>query len=528
MALFRKKDTPDTATEVRGGAASASGGNGAGPGGKAGAGGDNAAPGPTSRDARKARGFFDYAHRVADFDYAIECYINGLVNDPGNYHEHLALRETALRRKLAKGKPAALSEKIGSGGRTAVDRMLNTEKLWSKDPLNLRLTITMMQQVIEADREEPELGLAKFAEWIGERLIKFEVSKAPEIKDWTQIADLFAALKRYDLALYAMNQAKMMDRFSPELDNKIKEFETERTIQNAGYDKAGQQGTGKNFIAGLKNAEEQKKLYDDQVLSKTGSQVDAQIDRRREELLKGPDDPDRMAALADALRLRDTDESDDQAIALLRKAFEKSGVYRHRQQMGDVQIKQLTRQARLLKEKVDAHPEDAELREEYETFLRVKLQYELDEHTARAKQYPTAMEHRFQRGVRLLQLGQHDEAISEFQAAKIAPKLRSASHLYLGKAYQAQGWFDEAVDTLRKGIEIHAQADDNTGMEMRYLLMDALEASSTKNRDLEQARESARIGSQILQSNINYMDIKSRMEKIRGLVDELQKERGRG
>ena len=60
------------------------------------------------RDARKARRFFEHAETTADarnYDYAIDCYVNGLRHDPDNMAQHEALYEVAKRRQssLEKG-----------------------------------------------------------------------------------------------------------------------------------------------------------------------------------------------------------------------------------------------------------------------------------------------------------------------------------------------------------------------------------------------------------------------------------------
>ena len=49
-----------------------------------------------------------------------------------------------------------------------------------------------------------------------------------------------------------------------------------------------------------------------------------------------------------------------------------------------------------------------------------------------------------------------------------------------------------------------------------------LEASGQKNHSAEQTREAQKIGSQILQTDINFRNIKDRMDKIRRQVEKLE------
>src|SRR5262245_38104470 len=55
----------------------------------------------------KGQAFFDRAKTVADtgnYDYAIEMYIQGLNREPFNVDQHKALREVAMKRRIAGGK----------------------------------------------------------------------------------------------------------------------------------------------------------------------------------------------------------------------------------------------------------------------------------------------------------------------------------------------------------------------------------------------------------------------------------------
>ena len=125
--LFKKKAPKDTGPEP---GAPAAGAAPAKPGAEADKG--HAGDGSYKRDGRKARRFFEHAQAVTDYDYAIECFVNGLRLDPDNQAMHDALREVALKRKLSGGKPAGMAEKFKSGGKGPIDKMMHAEMLWAK------------------------------------------------------------------------------------------------------------------------------------------------------------------------------------------------------------------------------------------------------------------------------------------------------------------------------------------------------------------------------------------------------------
>jgi hypothetical protein len=52
--------------------------------------------------------------------------------------------------------------------------------------------------------------------------------------------------------------------------------------------------------------------------------------------------------------------------------------------------------------------------------------------------------------------------------------------------------------------------------------MDALEKSAAKDRNLERAQEAQKIASKILQTDIKFRDIRTRLDNIRALADQLQ------
>ena len=121
---------------------------------KAGAKADKTAKGDSvKRDRNKAMTFFRHASTVAEarnYDYSIQLYLDGLSHDPDNMNKHEALREVALRRKVAGGKPAKMFDRWKGRGKDKVEKALHAEYLWSKNPLNFALAVTVMEKCVEA------------------------------------------------------------------------------------------------------------------------------------------------------------------------------------------------------------------------------------------------------------------------------------------------------------------------------------------------------------------------------------------
>ena len=93
-------------------------------------------------DRKKAEAFFHKAAAVggaAQYEFAIEMYLQGLGIDPENTEAHQALRDISLRRKASGGKDLGMFEKMKmKSSRPKEDKlaMLNAEKLLAYDPGN--------------------------------------------------------------------------------------------------------------------------------------------------------------------------------------------------------------------------------------------------------------------------------------------------------------------------------------------------------------------------------------------------------
>lgn len=472
------------------------------------------------RDPRKAQRFFEHARTVADtgnHDYAIECWISGFRHDPDNIGQHEALYDVAKRRKVKGGKPASFAEKLKSGGKDPIDRMLQAEVLLAKNPTDVTLMTDFMKRCVEADESVgQDINLGEVALWIGTIALEWNQQTKNDKKTYLTLTELFAAVGQFDKAVEACRHALQQDPGNAVLMQQLKDLEAENSIKAGGY--------GKRFTEAVRGGmEEQRAREEEARVDKTESAVDRMIERRRTEWEEDPQDLDKMQKLVDALAEKQSNESEAEAIKLLNDAWESTGQYRFRVRKGDIQMRQIARYLRGLREKVKQSPDDADLKQKFAESVKKQVAFELNEYTDRCKNYPTDMSLRFELGRRLFAAGQIDDAISAFQQAKSDPKSRAAAHGYLGQCYILREWHEEAIDTLRLGIEAHPLADDKLGKELRYLLMDALEKGAVRTRSIEMAREAQKVGSQILQSELNYRDIRQRVEKIRALVDELSK-----
>jgi hypothetical protein len=478
------------------------------------------ADGQFKRDARKARRFFEHAQSVTDFDYAIECFINGLRLDPDNQAMYEALREVALKRKLSGGKPAGFGEKMKGGGKTPIDKLMHAESLWAKDPLNIDRMVAVMELAGAANDAIDDVNMAEFIQWMGRLFLdaSSKQEKKPNKQVCVRVCQVLERAESFGQALEACRLALAQDPDDEALAQTVKNLEAERTMKQAQYGKEGA-----DFKTSVKDLDHQRALdQEDRAGSQTQSAVEQEVARRRAELEEDPQDAVRIEKLVDALRKLATAPALEEATRLLMEAFEQTGQYRFKQRAGDIRLRQLASQDKALAEACKAHPNDAEARKKYDEHHRQRMKSELDEYTERVENYPTDAGLKFELGKRLASFKRHEEAIGRFQEAQVDLKLRPKALLEQGRCYLAMGYYEEARGSLERGIAAHKLEDDELGLLLRYHLMDALQKHAEKTHSVDCARQAQDFASFIVQTNIGYRDARKRLEGLRALVEKLQ------
>ena len=465
------------------------------------------------RSLRKANTFFDYGNTAADatnFDYAVECYIGGLRHDPDNLERHEKLHDIAKRRSVGGGKPM----KVKPVGPSLVDKMLRAVKAWACDWNNVNHMADAVEAAVEANQREGEqANLAEVAYWLGGLTVQYNANPngKPNRRVYVRIIDAMEKIEAFDLALQAAQRALML-REDDSMRDRIKDLTAQR------YTKESSQGEGEGFQKNIKDKEEQDRIQAE--LDTSGSQADKLIAASREQYEENPEDMDKLQKLVDALTRTEEVEHEQEAIKLLLHAHEQTGQYRYKVKAGDVKLKQINRALRSFNEKAQAGDEVA--RAKLQEGLKKRLAFELKEFGERAHNYPTDLKLKFELGKRQYQAGQHDDAIGNFQEATREPKSRSQAHLFLGRCFVQKQWVDEAMSTLEKGLELHADPDDNVGKELRYDLMTVKIAIAKEKQDAEIAKGAQALASELLQTDINYKDIREKMDEVRKLSDELK------
>ncbi|MBI1373450.1 MAG: tetratricopeptide repeat protein [Phycisphaera sp.] len=464
------------------------------------------------REIKKAKRFFEFGEDVAaksNYDYSIECYINGLRLDPENMKQHEALRAVALKRKQkgGKGRPPKAPTK------TPVERAMKAELLWSYDPENASLAMAMMDEAVKAE-------LGELAYWVGDFVIDANrKSKSPNKHIYLRLTDLFSAVGAWDKAVESCRLALSLDPMNMPLQKKLKDCQAELAVHQGRFESEG------GFRESIRDSSAQRAMEQETQVARTEAAQNEMIKRVKSEFEADRENVDVLQKYVRLLLQKDSEDGEDEAMGLLNEAFIKQKQYRLKMQIGDIKIKQYTRRGRVLRAKrAKAEGEEREvINTELQQLKKEQLEFELVEYAERVKNYPTDMSLKFKLGVRQLEAGNADQAISLFQEAQSDPKHRAQALRFLGEAFAQKKWLDEAVDTFHRAIEVHPFNDDALAMELRYSLMKVLETKAREGVDIDAAQEATRLASQIAQADINYKDIRECVNRLRGLVDEMKK-----
>ncbi len=466
-------------------------------------------------DRKKADVFFAQGAKVAatgNYEYAIEMYLQGLMVDPDAKEAHQALRDISMKRKASGGKDLGFMKKMDlkRPGKDDTENMLRAERLLSYDPGN---TDNMLRLIKSAHKA----GFYDTVLWIGPILQKAnsDNGKHEDINKYIALRDIYVDLKLWRQATDACQRAMNMKPDDMELMRIVKDLGAMDIIKEGNYLESG------SFRGSIKNMDAQRKLIEADMDIRDADVLARQVKDADAEFQAAPEDASKLSRLVDALVRSETMENENRAIELLQQWYEKTGQFRFRLTMGKIKINQLRRQdraelsrlrqaskaAQASKDPKDIADYNA-LVAQYKQFQKEKNEEELKEFQLFSENYPTDMTFRYEWGVRLFALDRHNDAIAMFQQARADPKLRVDASTYLGRAFMACGFGEEAVETLKGTIDEYELRGDERSKALFYWYGNALELKGDPVTALKTY-------SQLVQWDFNYRDVQARIKRLR-------------
>jgi len=133
---------------------------------------------------------------------------------------------------------------------------------------------------------------------------------------------------------------------------------------------------------------------------------------------------------------------------------------------------------------------------------------EISEYRKRVERQPTDMTHRYNLGLRLLQIQDIDGAAAEFQKTVSDPKLRRGSHRYLGYCFTKKNLLDLAQQQYTAYLALVDDDQADEAKEVRYL-------RARVGEDLGKKADAIADYERLLAIDLAYKDAASRLNQVR-------------
>jgi tetratricopeptide (TPR) repeat protein len=162
-------------------------------------------------------------------------------------------------------------------------------------------------------------------------------------------------------------------------------------------------------------------------------------------------------------------------------------------ELADLEVEPFRRNLAMAEEKLKAKPDASDLLKVHAKLQKEVTSRELEIHRQKADRYPTELVHRYEVGVRLLRLGQIEEAIKELQAARSDPRLRWQALIHLGHCFKARNNWRLAQRNFEEALQALPAGEAERRKELLYDLARGCAAAGDMNRALELAQELANL-----------------------------------
>ncbi|MBS0191771.1 MAG: hypothetical protein U0573_11970 [Phycisphaerales bacterium] len=469
----------------------------------------------------KAEKFFAHA-RVAQeaekYEYAMGLWLRGLQLDPRmlpGVEGYVQSASHFLQSPEGKKRVSKETRNVVSGSGD-VNKFLAALYEWS---MSVDDKSGAASWAIKAAEAVAKIGAGDVSKWVA------EAAYAAVRKDPKQRKDSFVRLMKAadimgfpDIAVNSGEDARRIDPSDGQLANEVKMLAAKATMAKGGYERTGQEG---GFRANIRDASKQQALEESTRISKTEDVKDREVVRTEAEFNLRPEDLPTLGKLVEALRSRGKPEDEERAHTLLLQAYERTKIYKLRQDAGEIRMRQTRRRVSEAKRMLDTAPDDPIAQSVYETERNGLLELEVQELKNNVENYPTDLRWRYELGKRFFDLGNFEEAIGQFQEAQNDPRVRGRVLHMLGQSFLRCDLAEESIETFRRAMEMTDMTPDDL-RDVRYDLCCALQIVGENRRDLAAAEEAEKIASQILIQSIGYKDIKMRREALKKLVSELR------
>ena len=138
---------------------------------------------PGEEAAYMARQEAHLAMQQRQYSQSIEMLLQAVAHDPGRRLSHDRLFDVALRRARDRDADTTITPpRVMPRVHPAVAKLIEVERQWAYNPLDEHLQAALIEQLLVADRDTPELGLRLVARWFRAEMIGLMAHYRPASK----------------------------------------------------------------------------------------------------------------------------------------------------------------------------------------------------------------------------------------------------------------------------------------------------------------------------------------------------------
>lgn len=439
---------------------------------------DSRLPRLTAEQRRAAAGQFERANQVlnkGDFDYALPLLLNCCVIDPANPIYRQVLRKAARDKYRNNRRGQALSNFTNLRQKF----LLRKAKL-AGNPLKilehaehilLRNPWDVATHLAQAEAFE-ELQLSDLAIWTLEQARQVDANHAGVNRF---LARLYEKRGNFNQAIALWQLVRKADPTDNEAHNKAKDLAASATIAKGKYNQvldgaapplgpseiAPAAATGSSPVVALPPG------------SLSPGELSAE-DRVREapallaKIKANPTNPHGYIHLAQLYRRVD---QFDKARSVLRDGLTATNNHFDLgQELVDLEIEPFRRDLAIAEAELRRDPEHAELQKVKQHLEREVNARELQYYRQRCDRFPTDTAAKFEMSLRLMRVGQVDEAIKELQGLRSDPRHQSKVLVYLGFCFRSRNNWRLAQRNFEEALQHLGASDEALRKEVLYQL----------------------------------------------------------
>jgi tetratricopeptide (TPR) repeat protein len=451
----------------------------------------------TPEQRRAAAGQYERANQVlskGDFDYALPLLLNCCVLDPGNPVYRQVLRQAAKNKyhNNQRGQKLSfftnLNQKLrlrkAQLARNWLKMLEHGEHILLRNPWDVPTHLAMAEAF-------QELELADLAIWTLEQARQVNAEHA-QINRF--LARLYEKRGNFNQAIALWQLVRKVDPGDVEAHSKAKDLAASATIAKGRYQQVLQGDAPTPMVQHLTGQDFGTDSSPDMMLPEGDAATDDRLREAPNLLAKIQTNPGNQLGYMQLAQLYRRVELFDKAREVLNEGLKATNNHFDLAlELVDLDIEPFRRDLAVADEKLRHEGEQAELQKIRQRLLKEISARELDYYRQRADRFPTDTAARFEMSLRLMKVGQIDEAIKELQGLRADPRHQTKVLVYLGFCFRSRNNWRLAQRNFEEALQHLGASDENLRKEVLYQLAQGYAESGDMARAVDLGCELANL-----------------------------------